>query len=106
MAVENGSLESLVMPLGWFCVNMSAGGTGLYEKWVSETVHYKSGYGDRTYTSRTKYRAVHNPWMGGWVLQTKGPTGADWSWYMPGVVWQDHMGAILALEIELSNNAA
>jgi hypothetical protein len=110
------SLTDLVMPDGWFCVNMSASGVGLYEKWfVVEKPAFSLRFGNpvhagkhqtRTYRETTKYRVCFNGFCGGWTIQEKKTGVGDWQWFMSGVAFPSHVGAMLALEIELSNNKA
>lgn len=98
MSVEQNSLDSLVLPAGWFCLNVSAQGVGMYEKWIKKDL----GKG-RVWV--VKYRAVYTPFSYGWTLQTKSSNSSDWNWFMAPTVFPSHIGAIVALEMELSNNS-
>jgi len=103
------SLTDLVMPDGWFCVNMSASGVGLYEKWFVVVRPASPGIKfprPKPWRETTKYRVCFNGFCGGWTIQEKTRTGLDWQWFMEGVAFPSHVGAMLALEIELSNNKA
>lgn len=99
------SLNDLVMPDGWFCVNMSASGVGLYEKWFVREIHQGKGSSGTPWRETAKYRVCFNGFCGGWTIQEK-KYNLDWQWFMSGVAFPSHVGAMLALEIELSNNKA
>lgn len=86
----------VALPAGWYCKSMSPSGYGVYEKWV-RSKPLRSGY-----EPRLVYRVSFNGFAGGWCCYKEDRLGG----LGPAVqgAFPTYIGAIVAIEIELSNN--
>jgi hypothetical protein len=89
-------------PTGWYASVPSPNGFAVYTKMVRKDMLAVGGQWDTFLAGRpTRLRVIFNGWMGGWVIDIDRQEG---KYLMGGAAFPSAVAAMVAAELELSNN--